>query len=112
MADKRYEVIVTEQAQEQLEATKQYYTFKLHAKDAANDFIDLIEATFIDLEAYPKRGRPVSEEPWHSEGVRMRPIKSHIVYYWIDEDALTVWITAVIDGRMDQEKQLKKMKMK
>ena len=112
MADKRYEVIVTDQAIEQLEATKQYYTFKLHAKDAANDFIDLMEETFIDLESFPKRGRPVPDEPWHSEGVRMRPIKNHIVYYWIDEDELKVWITAVIDERMDQKKQLKKMKMK
>lgn len=112
MANKRYEVIVTDQAQEQMEATKQYYIFKLHAQDAANDFIDLMEAAFIDLEIYPKRGRLVSEEPWHSEGVRMKPIKGHVVYYWIDEKALNVWITAVIDGRMDQKKQLKKMKMK
>ena len=41
-----------------------------------NDFIDLMEETFIDLEAFPKRGRPVPDEPWHSEGVRMRPKKS------------------------------------
>ena len=112
MADKLYEVIVTDQAIEQLEATKQYYAFKLQAKDAANDFIDLMEETFIDLETFPQRGRPVSEEPWHSEGVRMKPVKNHLVYYWIDEDKLTVWITAVIDERMDQRKQLKKLKIK
>lgn len=111
MADKQYEVIVTDQAIEQLQATKHYYAFKLHAKDAANDFVDLMEETFIDLEAFPKRGRLAPDEPWHSEGVRMRPIKKHIVYYWIDEDELKVWITAVIDERMDQKKQLKKMKM-
>ena len=61
----------------------------LHAKDAANDFIDLMEETFIDFESFPKRGRPVPDEPWHSEGVRMRPIKNHIVYYWIDEEEPT-----------------------
>ena len=66
---------MTDQVIEQLQATKYYYTFKLQAKDAVNDFIDLMEETFIDLETFPKRGRPVPDELWHSEGGRMRPIK-------------------------------------
>ena len=74
---------MTNQAIGQLQATKYYYTFKLQAKDAVNDFIDLMEETFIDLETFPKRGRPVPDELWHSEGGRMRPIKNHIVYYWL-----------------------------
>ena len=103
--EKRYIVIVTNQAQEQLEATKQYYVYKLHAKDAAHE-------TFADLEVYPKRGRLTEEEPWRSQGIRIRPIKTHNVYYWIDEVEMTVWVTAVIATRMDQQEQLKKIKMK
>ena len=109
---KAYQVIVTEQAQEQLLATKQYYVFRLHAKDAAKEFANRMEKVFADLTAYPKRGRLLEESPWRERSIRVRPVKNHNVYYWIDEADATVWITAVIAGRMDQEKQLKKMKLK
>ena len=68
MVNKQYEVIATNQAMEQLQATKHNYIFQLHARDVVNDFIDLMEETFIDFEEFPKRGRLVPYEPWHSEG--------------------------------------------
>lgn len=109
MEKKKYTVFVTDQAQ--LETTKQYYIQKLHAKDAAVSFIDSMEAAFSDLAIYPKRARLVEEEPWHSKHIRVKPVKRHNIYLWIDESAAVVWITAVIAGRMDQRKQLSRMKM-
>lgn len=108
----KYSVIVTDQAQEQLLSIKLYYKYKLNNPSAAEDFIDRMEETFIDLGKYPERGRIVEEEPWHSQCIHVRPVRSHLVYYWIEEDNGIVWVIAVIDGRMDQKKQLKKLKMK
>ena len=111
MAD-RFTVIVTDQAQEQLEATKQYYIHQLNAQEAALDFVELMGETFEELEKFPKRARLVEDEPWHSQGIHILPIKTHNVYFWIDEEAGNVWVTAVIAARMDQRKQLKKMRIK
>ena len=112
MAEKKYSVIVTDQAQEQLTSIKLYYIYKLHAKDAALNFVDLMAEVFNDLKSYPKRGRLVDEEPWHSQEIHVKPVKNHLVYYWIDESEKTVWVTAIINDRMDQTKQLKKLKMR
>ena len=105
----QYTVFVTDQAQEQMSSTRLYYKYKLHAPDAATDFIDRMEEVFADLETYPNRGRLVDEEPWHSQNIHIRPVKNHLVYYWINEEEKSVWIVAVIDERMDQQKQLRKM---
>ena len=44
----------------------------------------------------------VEEEPWRSKGVHKMPVKNHLVYYWVDEEAKSVYVTAVIYGRRDQ----------
>ena len=36
-------------------------------------------------------------------------VGKHLVYFWIDEAALTVWIIAVIYGSRDQRRQLSEM---
>ena len=30
------------------------------------------------------------------------PVKNHLVYYWVNEEAKRVYVTAVIYGRRDQ----------
>ena len=38
----------------------------------------------------------VDDEPWHSKGIRRLPIKNFLVYFWIDEDNMTVQITVKV----------------
>lgn len=37
------------------------------------------------------------------------PVENFLVYYWVNEEAMTVWITAVVYGRRDQLDQLQRM---
>lgn len=111
MAENPYNVIVTDQAHEQLLRTKMYYAYKLTAPDAAKAFIDRMEESFASLARNPKIGSLVNGEPWRSEGIHFIPVKTHNIYFYIDEPNKTVWITAVVDFRMDQKKQLSKMDM-
>ena len=46
---------------------------------------------------------PLTEgEPWRTKGIRRMPVRNFLVYYLIDEEAKTVWVTAVLYGRRDQ----------
>ncbi len=57
----------------------------------------------------PARIPLTAEEPWHSQGIHKMVVKNFLVYFWIDDKNLCVWVTAVIYGRRNQRQQLEKM---
>ena len=59
----------------------------------------------------PGRVRLVDEEPWRSEGVRMKAVKNFLMYFWIDEEKKLVQVFAVIYARRDQVSALSSMEM-
>ena len=59
----------------------------------------------------PRSVALTEEEPWHSYGIHKLPVKNFLVYFWIDEAARKVQVTAVIYGRRDQVRQLSEMSM-
>lgn len=58
------------------------------------------------LSYLPNRVMLTEEEPWHSEGIHKMVVGNYLIYFWIDEAAFTVWITAVVYGSRDQRRQL------
>lgn len=54
----------------------------------------------------------IDREPWKKEGIRKMTVKNFIVYYYINEDDKTIWITSVVYGRRDQLNVLKDMPLK
>ena len=57
----------------------------------------------------PRRFPLVDEEPWRTEGIHKMTVDNFIVYYWVNDDTETVWITAVVYGRRDQLAALRDM---
>lgn len=57
----------------------------------------------------PERFSIVEDEPWKSRGYRKMPVKNFLVYYYVDEENKTVWVTAVVYGRRDQLNVLKRI---
>ena len=57
----------------------------------------------------PSRFPQVDREPWKSIGYRKMPVKNFIVYYFVDEESKTVWVTAVVYAKRDQLESLKEM---
>lgn len=97
----RYEVKLTQQAQEQLRATVAYIARELQAPETAERMLDaLYDALTRSL--FPARASLTPEEPWRSYGVRRLPVKNHLIYFGIDEDARRVQVTAILYGRRDQ----------
>ena len=55
---------------------------------------------------------PLTEEDlWRSKGIHKMPFKNFLIYYLIDEENKTVWVTAVIYGRRDQISALADMSL-
>ncbi len=57
----------------------------------------------------PERFSIVEDEPCKSRGYRKMPVKNFLVYYYVDEENKTVWVTAVVYGRRDQLNVLKRI---
>ena len=106
-----YQVKVTTQAQEHMQELVCYITQELHAPEAAMHLLDSLESAISSLSRMPRSVALTEEEPWHSYGIHKLPVKNFLVYFWIDEAARKVQVTAVIYGRRDQVRQLSEMSM-
>ena len=100
--DKTYNVKITSQAEEQMQETIYYIAHELKAPDAALHLLDALENSFVSLTHFPQRVALMDEEPWHTNGIHRLPVKNFLVYFWIDEDKMTVQITAIIYEKRDQ----------
>ncbi len=98
----RYEVKLTAQAIRQIEETVQYISKLLLEPETARKWADTLQREIEKLDSMPSRYPLTEEEPWHTKGIRKMPVKNFLVYYLVDEEKKTVWITAVIYGRRDQ----------
>lgn len=105
----RYEVKLTEQAIGQIEETVQYISRILLEPETARRWTDALQCEIEGLDAMPSRYPLTEEEPWRTKGIHKFPVKNFLVYYLIDEEKKTVWVTAVIYGRRDQIAALSEM---
>ena len=102
----QYSVEITAFAQEQMREAVRYIAVELQSPEAAFHWLDTLEAAAASLERLPNRIALTEEEPWRSQGVHKMPVKNFLIYFWIDETAKRVQITAVIYGKRDQVQQL------
>lgn len=104
-----YKVKLTDNALYQLKNTIGYISDVLLAPEAAKQWSDRIKNDILSLYQLPSRYPLVDDEPWRSEGIHKMPVENFVVYYWVDNDNATVWVTAVVYGRRDQISALRNM---
>ncbi|MBR6513970.1 MAG: type II toxin-antitoxin system RelE/ParE family toxin [Clostridia bacterium] len=102
-------VNLTDHAVEQLKNIVWYISKVLLEPETAKRVSKRIEDEISSLDHMPYRYPLVTEEPWRTQGIRKTTVKNFIVYYWIDDDNSTVWVTAVVYGRRDQISALRNM---
>lgn len=105
----QYVVKLTPQAVVQIQETIAYISKALLAPDTADAWAERLEKEISALDTMPGRYPLVGREPWKSEGIHKMVVKNFLVYYLIDDEAKTVWITAVVYARRDQLNALKEM---
>lgn len=106
-----YSVKITRQAEAQMADIFRYIAFTLRERGTALRILDSLEAEIASLSSFPRRAALTDEEPWHSLGVHKLSVKNYLIYFWIDEKARKVQVTAVIHSRMNQREQLSKMEL-
>lgn len=104
-----YQVNLTDSAFVQLKEAIIYISNVLFEPEAANRWSDRIKKSISSLNNMPRRFPLVDEEPWRTEGIHKMTVDNFIVYYWVNDDTETVWITAVVYGRRDQLAALRDM---
>ena len=104
-----YEVRITLQAQAHLREIRDYIAQKLLAPEAAKSTVQRLGTVMASLSQMPNRVPLVEEEPWRSEGVRVRAVKNFLIYFWVNEAEKTVQIIAVIYARRDQTSVLSQL---
>ncbi len=107
---KRYKIKITPYAREQMKEIRDYIANQLLNPDAARNTIIAIRKEVNSLSTMPERLRTVDEEPWRSLGIRKISVKNYYVYYWIEEEAQIVHVTAVAYAMRDQTKVLKQVR--
>lgn len=105
----KYRVKLTDYAIEQMQGIVEYISKVLKEPNSAKKWSLKVQNAVASLSEMPLRFPLVDKEPWHSESVHKMIVDNFIVYYWVDEDNLTVWVTAIVYGRRDQLLALKNM---
>ncbi|MBQ0102097.1 MAG: type II toxin-antitoxin system RelE/ParE family toxin [Firmicutes bacterium] len=107
-----YKVKLTPHAIGQLKETIGYISKQLLVPDVALAWSNRLQKEISGLDTLPLRYPLVENEPWKSYGIRKMPVENFIVYYLPEEETETVWVTAVVYGRRDQQNALKDMPIK
>ena len=102
----RYEVRITNQAQDQLRGIRDYIAQDLASPQASADTLKALRDAMDSFAQMPNRVRLVDEEPWRSEGIHVRSVKNFLIYLWINGSEKTVHVIAVCYARRDQSKVL------
>jgi len=100
MNTNNYEVILTDMANEELEAIYEYISCDLCNELAAKRLMEKIENGFLNLEQSPYLGREVHIK-LQNEVYRKLVIENYIALYDVDEQYKQVVIYRVINSRRD-----------
>ncbi len=103
-----YRVKISPFALSQLTETVQYISDVLLVPKTAFKWLDMLQTSISSLSTMPNRNPLTEEEPWKTRGIRKMPVKGFLVYYFVDEEHITVTVTAIVYGRRDQIDALKR----
>lgn len=103
-----YEVITTEQADNDLRGIYEYIAFELLSPDTAIRQLDRLEEHIIGLEEFPEKFKAYDREPWQSRGLRIMPVDNYVVLYIPDKAAGIVTVIRVMYAGRNVDYQLKK----
>ena len=109
MASDRYNYVLTESAEADIDEAFDYIAGDLVNPDAASAFADELEEKLEEICKTPKAGRPVHNPYLKRDDIRRVLVKNYIAYYLINEEAAKIVVLRVVYNRRDQDKLLKSL---
>ena len=104
-----FTVIITPDAEADLNELDDYITYQLMAPYTAIRYIRDIREKIANLQTAPKRYRLVDDEPWHSRGVRRMNAKNFAVFFYVYEEYSEVYVQNVIYQKRNLSKILSEL---
>ena len=106
-----WQTIMTPDATANLTELRDYIANTLLAPETALRYIRSIHEAINGLKSFPDRNAAVTQEPWHSLGIRKLIVKNFHVYYRVDAEKHLVYILNIIYGKRDQLHALLQMNL-
>lgn len=97
-----YKVKLTPNAIAQMQAVYTYIAEQRMEPQVALNWKNGMKNEINKLSFMPGRVQLTEEEPWHSLGIHKLSTRHFLVYFWIDENAKAVWVTAVVYEKREQ----------
>ena len=107
MASDRYNYVLTESAEADIDDAFDNIANELVNPDAASAFADELEEKLEEICKTPKAGRPIHNPYLKRDDVRRVLVKNNIAYYLIDEEKENIVVLRVVYNHRDQNKILK-----
>ncbi len=105
-----WEIRYSAKARTEIDDIFDYISNELKEPTIAKNIVQLLLKEIRSLETMPGRYRLYENEPWHSEGLRVLPVKKYLVFYRTNEEIQTVEIIRVMYGGRDIANQLNEKK--
>ena len=102
----KYEVIVSDKADEQLRDIVFYIADSAGSADVALKYLGKIESSIDKLADFSYIGCVPRYSVLKKQGYRVLIVEKHLVFYKVDEEKHTVIVYAVVDGRREYQRML------
>ena len=100
---KKYKVIYSPAAKDDLRDTARYIIYELKNPQAAKNVTNRIRSAVKSLCKMPDRYSLVDWEPWASMKTHKVPVGNYIIFYFIEDDAATVTVNRIFYAGRDIE---------
>lgn len=97
----KYRILRTDTASDQLYEIIRYIAGDSGSADIALAYLDKIEHAVTRLEEQPHSGSYPRYSILKRQGYRVLIVERHLIFYKVDDEAYTVTIHAVVDGRRE-----------
>lgn len=101
MALKKYNIIIQETAEEDLDRILEYISETLLEKATAYRIYKSIVESIQGLETMPKRCPIIDEEPYRKMKTRRLIIENNSAFYYVDDETNTVHILRILYNRRE-----------
>lgn len=97
----KYRILRTDKANDQLYSLIQYIADDSGDIDIALEYLARLEKAVMRLAEFPYSGTEPRYSILRKQGYRVLIVEKQLFFYKVDDDARTVTIHAVVDGRME-----------
>ncbi len=98
---KRYKVLMTEPAADDLQEIARYISRELREPAIAQRLVGKIKEAVMSLADMPTRYAPVGDERLASQGIRKLIVDNYILFYVVSEKDMAVTVVRILYVRRD-----------